>query len=77
MFHYYSYIALDIANERAREARDARMAHAAALGHMTRPSMIRRGLVQGLAAVSRGTAAAARRLDTVAGDDRGHSLATR
>ena len=77
MFHYYSYIALDIANERVREARNARMAHAAALGREKRPSMVRRGLVNGLAAVSRGTDAAARRLDTVGGVDRGHSLATR
>ena len=58
----YTYIALDLANDRAREARDARRA-AHVIDVDERPSALRRGLAHGLASLSRASAAAAHRLD--------------
>ena len=75
MHHIYSYLALDIASDLAREAREARRAAEFAAGVPQRPSIARRALAQGLAAVSRGSAAAARRLDDVAADDLNRALA--
>jgi hypothetical protein len=71
---FYTLVALDIANDRAREARDHRHAAAARASQPARPSIARRGLALGLAAVSRGSAHAARRLDSVVADDLGRSL---
>ena len=75
MHHIYTYLALDIASQLAQEARDARRAAEFAAGIGPRPSFPRRALAQGLAAVSRGSAAAVRRLDDVAADDLGRALA--
>ena len=72
---YYSFLALDLANERAREARDHRRAALAAAGAAERPSFARRSLAQALAGVSRGSAAAVRKLDDVVADDLGRALA--
>lgn len=72
MNHMYTYLALDIAHERARQARDSRLAASVMAGQPERPFIPRRGLAHGLAAVSRGSAAAAQRLD---GDDLGRTLA--
>jgi hypothetical protein len=66
---YYSFLALDLANDRAREARDARRAALVQAGLPERPSFARRALAHGLAAVSRGSAAAVRQLDEVVADD--------
>jgi len=67
--HVYTILALDLANERTRDARAmSRSEHLAAEGP-ARPSFVRRGLAIALAALSRSSAAAARRLDTVAADD--------
>jgi len=74
MQQFYTYIALDLANQRASEAREARFAAEFAAGRPKRPSLIRRSLAEGLAAISRGSASAARRLDAVAADDLGRSL---
>jgi hypothetical protein len=74
MHQFYTYIALDLAHQRETEAREARFAAEFAVGSPQRPSLIRRGLAEGLAAISRGTAAAARRLDAGPADDLGRSL---
>jgi hypothetical protein len=73
MQYLYSFLALDIVNERMWDAREARQA--AELAAVRRPSFPRRTLAQGLAAVSRGSAAAVRRLDDVVADDLGRALA--
>jgi hypothetical protein len=75
MNHAFTYLALDIANERSREALDERRAAIARAGLPERPSVLRRGLAQALAAVSRGSAAAARRLDSVTADEHTRKLA--
>ncbi len=75
MHYVYTFLALDMATDRAREARDAHRAALAAAGLPERPSFPRRVLAQGLAAVSRGSAAAVRRLDDVVADDLGRALA--
>jgi hypothetical protein len=74
--HLYTYLALDLANERTRDAREQRRAMHLADARPSRPSFVRRGLAQGLAAVSRGSAAAARRLDAMTADDLGTLSAT-
>ena len=75
MHYVYSFLALELASDREREARDARRAALAAAGLPERPSFARRVLAQGLAAVSRGSAAAVRQLDDVVADDLGRALA--
>jgi hypothetical protein len=62
MNHLYTFLALDLARDRAREAAEARRADAVTAGQ-ERPNALRRGLATSLAAVSRTTASAARRLD--------------
>jgi len=75
MYHAYSLLALELANDRAREARDAHRAALATAGLPERPSVARRALAHGLAAVSRGSAYAVRRLDDCVADDLGRALA--
>lgn len=75
MNHYYTYIALDLANERTREARDASQAARYREAQPPRRSLVRYGLATGMAAVSRGSAAVTRRLDDRIADDLGRSLA--
>jgi len=75
MHYVYTFLALELANDREQEARDARRAALAHAGAPERPSFARRALAQGLAAVSRGSAAAVRQLDDVVADDLGRSLA--
>jgi hypothetical protein len=58
------------------EAREARQAAELAAGMRERPTFGRRSLARGLAAVSRGTALAVRRLDDVVADDLNRSLST-
>ena len=72
--HVYTILALDLANERTRDARDLRRAEHLAAEGPNRPSFVRRGLAAGLAALSLGTAAAARRLDAVTADEFGRTL---
>ncbi|MGH2474897.1 MAG: hypothetical protein ACRDIL_06495, partial [Candidatus Limnocylindrales bacterium] len=67
--------ALDMAAERASDARDERLAVLLAAGLADRPSFIRRGLARTLAALSLGSAAATRRLDSHIADDLGRALA--
>ncbi|MDQ2941459.1 MAG: hypothetical protein M3R05_04630 [Chloroflexota bacterium] len=75
MNYYYALLALELAKERSADADRARMAALFANGQPKRPSVVRRGLAHGLAAVSRGSAAAVRRLDDCIADDLGRSLA--
>jgi hypothetical protein len=62
MNHLYTFLALDLARDRAREAAESRRASTLASGP-TRPNAIRRSLATSLAVVSRSAASAARRLD--------------
>jgi hypothetical protein len=75
MNHLYTFAALDIARDRTRAAQQARLAALAGAAHAGRPNVVRRGLASSLALVSRGTAAAVRRLDGVVADDLQRSLA--
>ncbi len=82
MQYLYGFLALDLANQRDidvfsleyRQTREAHEARQAAELSTDRPSSARRALAQGLAAVSRGSAAAVRRLDDVVADDLTRSL---
>ena len=74
MHYVYTFLALELANDREREARDARRAALVSAGVPERPSIARRALAHGFAAVSRGSAAAVRQLDDVVADDLGRSL---
>ena len=71
----YAIIALDLANERAREAAHDRLVAEARAERPVRNSLPRRALANGLALVSRGSAAAVRRLDECVADDLGRSVA--
>ena len=85
MNNLYAFLALDLANQRVNdvfsmeyhntlEAREARQAAELSAAGADRPSYARRALAHGLAAVSRGSAAAVRHLDDVVADDLGRSL---
>ena len=75
MNSYYAMLALDLADDRAREARERRLAGLAREGQMEQPSVLRRGLARATAAVSLGAAAMTRRLDECVADDLGRTLA--
>lgn len=77
MNHYFTMVALDIARDRTREADMSRRAALARAGQESRPGIIRRGLANGFALVSRGSAATVRRLDEHAADDLSRALATK
>jgi len=74
--HPYALIALDLANQRSREAEAHRLARLVRTGAtFDHTSWPRRGLAQGFALLSRGSAAVTRRLDGCVADDLGRSLA--
>ncbi len=75
MNSYYAMLALDLADDRAREAREQRLARLAHDGQGDQPSVIRRGLARATAAVSLGAASMTRRLDECVADDLGRTLA--
>lgn len=75
MNSFYTLLALDLANERAREANQRQLERLAREGQPERPSALRRGLARATAAVSLGAAAATRRLDECVADDLGRNLA--
>lgn len=75
MNSYYAMLALDLADDRAREAREQRLARLAHEGQREQPSVIRRGLARAAAAVSLGAASVTRRLDECVADDLGRTLA--
>ena len=66
--HLYTYIALDLANEKTREADRYRLA-AIARGERTELGRTRRAAARMLAWVSRSSASVARRLDACIGDE--------
>ena len=74
MNQMYTLLALDIARDRARAADEDRRARAVVDGRPSQPSALRLALAHGLAAVSRGSASAVRRLDDCVADDLGRSL---
>ncbi len=75
MNHLYTFLALDIAQNRAAEAEATRRAALARAGIPSRPGIVRRGLANGFALVTRGSAAAVRRLDACLADDLTEALA--
>lgn len=74
MNHYYTFLALDLARDRALDAARDRRALEAAAGLPSRPNLLVRGLANGLALVSRGSTAAVRRLDDCVADDLNQAL---
>ena len=76
MNSFYAMLALDLANDRAREAREQRLAQLARESRTEQPSVVRRGLARATAAVSLGAASMTRRLDECVADDLGRTLAT-
>ena len=73
--HPWTFYALEVSRDRQRDARAARLLAEAREGE-ARTSLIRRPVAVALAALSRGSAAAARRLDECVADDLGRSFAT-
>ena len=73
--HHLSILALDIARERSLEADRHRRAVLAHQGRPARPSFVRVTTARAFAAVSRGSAAAVRRLDSGVSEDLQHGLA--
>lgn len=69
-----AYLALDLAQARAREANDHRRAAQAKRGLPVRPSWPRRALANAFALVSRTSASAAARLDACVAEDLRRSL---
>ena len=69
MHSYYTFLALDIAADRAREADRQRLATLARRAYPDRDRSVRRGLALAAAALSRGSAALVRRLDDCVADD--------
>jgi len=73
--HPWTMYALEVARDRERELRYDWLAAEARLGQTPKPSRLRRPVAIVLAALSRGTAAAVRRLDDCVADDLGRALA--
>lgn len=71
----YAFLALDLARQRAEEANRHRLASMFDEDAESASSGIRRSLAQVLAAISRGSASAVRRLDSCIADDLGRTLA--
>jgi hypothetical protein len=79
---YYAMLALDLANDRSREAEELRLVRLARdgaeydwLAIEDRPSALRRGLARATAAVSLSAASATRRLDERKAEDLGRAIA--
>jgi hypothetical protein len=72
---FYAMLALDLADDRAREAREQRLARLVRESRMEQPSVFRRGLARATATVSLRAAAMTRRLDECIADDLGRTLA--
>ncbi|HSL33819.1 MAG TPA: hypothetical protein VK871_09240 [Candidatus Limnocylindrales bacterium] len=74
MQNYWAFIALDVAGERTREADRHRLAALAHGASGSSPSVLRRFVARGVAAVSRSFASLARRLDECAADELADAL---
>ena len=75
MNSYLTYLALDLANERAREADRYRLAALARSNRVAGPGPARRFAAHAFAWLSRSTAAVVRRLDDCIADDLAESFA--
>lgn len=76
MNHYlYTFLALDIARQRTREAEQRWLEGSLIATSTSRVSRLRRLAARSLAAVSRGSASIVRRLDECVADDLGRTLA--
>jgi hypothetical protein len=73
--HPWTMYALEVARDRERELQYEWLVAEARAGLPSTPSRLRRPAARVLAALSRGTAAAVRRLDECVADDLGRSLA--
>jgi hypothetical protein len=73
--NHWALIALDVANEQARDLKHRQLVAEARAGRPARTPVVRRALANSLAVVSRRSAAAVRRLDDCVADDLGRSLA--
>jgi hypothetical protein len=73
--HPWTFYALEVANDRKREFRHRRLLTEVTTERASRRSRLRRPAALILAALSRGSAAAVRRLDDCVADDLGRSLA--
>lgn len=69
MLQLYSIVALDLARDREREARRDELVDLVRADADQSRNGLRRGLANGLAVVSRSSAAAVRRLDDCVADD--------
>jgi hypothetical protein len=74
--HPWTLYALEISRDRQRELDIDRLIVDAHMVDANRPSRIRRPIAVAFAALSRGSAAAARRLDDCVADDLGRALAS-
>ena len=76
MNHYlYAYVAMDIAQQRTREAEQLRLEHALRDSAPERTSALRRVAARAMASVSLGSASITRKLDGHVADDLGRTLA--
>ena len=73
--HLWTYYALELARDRENELRQDWLSAQARAGRPSGPSRLRRSAALGLAALSRGSAAAVRKLDDCVADDLGRALA--
>jgi hypothetical protein len=73
--HPWTLYALEVAHDREREARKARLVAEFEATRPYQPSRIRRPAALALAAFSRGSAIVVRRLDDCVADDLGRALA--
>lgn len=73
--HPWTFYALEVAHDREREQLQRRLLNEASLGQPAHPSRVRHSAAVALASLSRGSAAAVRRLDDCVADDLGRALA--
>lgn len=69
MWTYQAYVALQLAQDRVREADNQRLANLARAGRPASSRSIRRSIARGLASISSVAASATRRLDECVADD--------
>jgi len=72
--HPWTLYALEVSRDRERETRLHRLLAQEGFDRPNRPSRLRRPAALAFAALSRGSAAAVRRLDDCVAEDLGHAL---
>jgi hypothetical protein len=73
--YLYAYLAMDMAQQRTREAEERFLEHTLRAGAPDRASGVRSLAARAVAGVSRGSASIVRRLDDRVADDLGRTLA--